>query len=156
MNKHETAGFSFEVGVIVNREMGCGPTSLRSTRGSLTVVLCGSVENLCREVHCTAGTGTQEITVVVFGCANNHTDWSYSSCTIVGVKMPAANEAQQSPTDYDPFRVLVNANSVLLANFRRDEATPELNKQLRQTGMPPSAQAYFCEPYANAYLGPQV
>lgn len=70
--------------------------------------------------------------------------------------MPAANETQQPLMDYDPFRVLVNANSVLLANLRRDEATPELNKQLRQTGMPPSAQAYFCEPYAGAYLGPQV
>lgn len=67
--------------------------------------------------------------------------------------MPSAPEPSQ---DNDPFGVLHNANTVLLHNMRRDEASPELQKQLTQTGMPSSAQAYFCEPYANSYLGPQV
>lgn len=56
----------------------------------------------------------------------------------------------------EPFDVLLRANNVVLTNLRRDEATPELQKQLTQTGMPSSAQAYFCDPYSNSYLGPQV
>lgn len=56
----------------------------------------------------------------------------------------------------DPFEVLLRANNVLSNNLRRDEAVPELQKQLTQTGTPPSAQAYFCHPYTNSYLGPQV
>lgn len=60
-----------------------------------------------------------------------------------------------TPQDHDPFGVLLNANTALLHNLRRDEASPELQKQLTQTGMPPSAQGYFCDPYTN-YLGPQV
>lgn len=69
--------------------------------------------------------------------------------------MPARAEASVAQ-DHDPFGVLHNANTVLLHNLRRDEACPELKKQLTQTGMPPSSQAYFCDPYANSYLGPQV
>lgn len=71
--------------------------------------------------------------------------------------MPAGGGTETSvPQDHDPFGVLLNANTVLLHNLRRDEASPELQKQLTQTGMPPSAQAYFCDPYTSSYLGPQV
>lgn len=56
----------------------------------------------------------------------------------------------------DPFDVLVRANNVVLSNLRRDLAIPELHKQLTQTGLANSAQAYFCDPYTNSYLGPQV
>lgn len=58
--------------------------------------------------------------------------------------------------DHDPFEVLRNANTVLLHNLRRDEVSPELQKQLTTTGMASSSQAYFCDPYTNSYLGPQV
>lgn len=67
--------------------------------------------------------------------------------------MSAAVEASQ---DHDPFEVLRNANTVLLHNLRRDDASPELQKQLTTTGMAASSQAYFCDPYTNSYLGPQV
>eukprot|EP00752_Nemacystus_decipiens_P013044 g11539.t1 len=67
--------------------------------------------------------------------------------------MSAAVEASQ---DHDPFEVLRNANTVLLHNLRRDDASPELSKQLTTTGMPASSQAYFCDPYTNSYLGPQI
>lgn len=56
----------------------------------------------------------------------------------------------------DPFEVLIRANNVVLNNQRRDEATPELSKQLLQAGKPPSAHAYFCSPYIDSYLGLQV
>lgn len=67
--------------------------------------------------------------------------------------MSAAGEESH---DHDPFEVLRNANTVLLHNLRRDDASPELQKQLTTTGMAPSSQAYFCDPYTNSYLGPQV
>lgn len=65
--------------------------------------------------------------------------------------MPAVAEE-----DHDPFGVLRNANTVLLHNLRRDELSPELQKQLTATGMASTSQAYFCDPYTNSYLGPQV
>lgn len=65
--------------------------------------------------------------------------------------MPAVSEE-----DHDPFGVLRNANTVLLHNLRRDELSPELQKQLTATGMASTSQAYFCDPYTNSYLGPQV
>lgn len=58
--------------------------------------------------------------------------------------------------DHDPFEVLRNANTVLLHNLRRDEVSPELQKQLTTIGMASSSQAYFCDPYTKSYLGPQV
>lgn len=58
--------------------------------------------------------------------------------------------------DHDPFEVLRTANTVLMHNLRRDDASPELHKQLTSTGMAASSQAYFCDPYTNSYLGPQV
>ncbi|CAM9519333.1 unnamed protein product, partial [Ectocarpus sp. 12 AP-2014] len=65
--------------------------------------------------------------------------------------MPAVAEE-----DHDPFGVLRNANTVLLHNLRRDELSPELQKQLTATGMASTSQAYFCDPYTNSYLGPQI
>lgn len=61
-----------------------------------------------------------------------------------------------STQDHDPFEVLRTANTVLLQSLRRDDASPELHKQLTTTGMAPSSQAYFCDPYTNSYLGQQV
>lgn len=58
--------------------------------------------------------------------------------------------------DHDPFGVLRNANTVLLHNLRRDENLPELQKQLTSTGLASTSKAYFCDPYTNSYLGPQV
>ena len=75
--------------------------------------------------------------------------------SVVGTGLPIALVSLiMTPTE--PFDVLLRANNVVLTNLRRDEATPELQKQLTQTGMPSSAQAYFCDPYSNSYLGPQV
>ncbi len=71
--------------------------------------------------------------------------------------MPVEAAANGAPQEgYDPFEVLRNANTVLLHNLRRDEVSPELQKQLTTTGIAPSSQAYFCDPYTNSYLGPQV
>lgn len=79
------------------------------------------------------------------------------SLTVIGNgAAPAAAVPGQSQQLADPFDVLLRANNVVLTSLRRDEATPELQKQLTQTGMPSSAQAYFCDPYSNCYLGPQV
>lgn len=71
--------------------------------------------------------------------------------------MPVEVTAVGAPQEgYDPFEVLRNANTVLLHNLRRDEVSPELQKQLTTTGIAPSSQAYFCDPYTNSYLGPQA
>lgn len=73
--------------------------------------------------------------------------------------MPTAAEVAAGGVpqeDHDPFGVLRNANTVLLQNLRRDESLPELQKQLTSTGLASTSQAYFCDPYTNSYLGPQV
>lgn len=70
--------------------------------------------------------------------------------------MSAAATLEGVTSHDDPFEVLRNANTVLLHNLRRDDASPDLQKQLTTTGMAPSSQAYFCDPYTNSYLGPQV
>ena len=63
---------------------------------------------------------------------------------------------REDNSDYDPFEVLRNAENTITQSLKRDEVSPDLRRQLTQTGLPPSAQAYFCEPYMNSYLGPQV
>lgn len=75
-----------------------------------------------------------------------------ANALVLGNGNPAVADSAMT----SPFEVLLRANNVLLNNLRRDEASPELQKQLTQTGMPSSAQAYFCDPYANSYLGPQA
>ena len=79
--------------------------------------------------------------------------WSSGHGRIMPVEAVAAGAPQEG---YDPFEVLRNANTVLLHNLRRDEVSPELQKQLTTTGIAQSSQAYFCDPYTNSYLGPQV
>ncbi|CAM9540207.1 unnamed protein product [Ascophyllum nodosum] len=64
--------------------------------------------------------------------------------------------AREDNSDHDPFEVLRIANNTITQNIRREEVSPDLKKQLTQTGMSASAQAYFCEPYMNSYLGPQI
>ena len=64
--------------------------------------------------------------------------------------------AREDNSYHDPFEVLRIANNTITQNIRREEVSPDLKKQLTQTGMSASAQAYFCEPYMNSYLGPQV
>lgn len=77
-------------------------------------------------------------------------------CSIMSTAGEVSAAAGVPREDHDPFEVLRNANTVLLHNLRRDEVSPELQKQLTTTGMAPSSQAYFCDPYTNSYLGPQV
>lgn len=74
----------------------------------------------------------------------------------VEVSATASSVVPREQDNHDPFEVLRNANTVLLHNLRRDEVSPELQKQLTTTGMASSSQAYFCDPYTNSYLGPQV
>ena len=63
---------------------------------------------------------------------------------------------REDNSDHDSFEVLRSANMIIAENIRRDELCPDLRRQLTQTGLPASAQAYFCEPYMNSYLGPEV
>ena len=71
-------------------------------------------------------------------------------------RTPAGSTAVACDESQAPFEVLRDANEQVIQSLRRDEASPDLERQLTLTGMSASARAYFCDPYINGSLGSQV